>query len=334
MAGRRGGVERVMSKLKTSIENQNFYEAHQMYRTLYFRYLGQRKFVDLEMLLYDGAVLLFSHDQVESGLDLSKLYVEILQEGEFLPEENKFSKLSRLYDCIPFGNVDKAGFLSLSLKWSSGGNSVGHPRLHQYIAYSLWKQQKYHEARQHFLHSVDGEGCGSMLVEFHCARGFNSELELFVAQTVLQYLSLKKHIVAAQAFNTYTTVHPKIKTGPPYPHPLLNFIWFLLLAIQTQSSVSAYTVLCEKYKKFLDRDPQYFEYLDRVGQLFFGVPAPQKPKGMFSGLFNSLLSAMADDSSDDESPGPSNRPSGSGGSVSGGGGRTLARSFPAEDDLD
>ena len=28
------------------------------------------------------------------------------------------------------------------------------------------------------------------------------------------------------------------------------------------------------------------------------------------------------------------RPSGSGGSVSGGGGRTLARSFPAEDDLD
>ena len=37
MAGRRGGTERVLSKLKTSIENENYYEAHQMYRTLYFR---------------------------------------------------------------------------------------------------------------------------------------------------------------------------------------------------------------------------------------------------------------------------------------------------------
>ena len=38
MAARRGGTERVLSKLKHSIDNQNYYEAHQMYRTLYFRW--------------------------------------------------------------------------------------------------------------------------------------------------------------------------------------------------------------------------------------------------------------------------------------------------------
>ena len=37
MASRRGGIERVLSKLKNSIDNENYYEAHQMYRTLYFR---------------------------------------------------------------------------------------------------------------------------------------------------------------------------------------------------------------------------------------------------------------------------------------------------------
>ena len=31
------GVNRVMSKLKTSLETGQYYEAHQMYRTLYFR---------------------------------------------------------------------------------------------------------------------------------------------------------------------------------------------------------------------------------------------------------------------------------------------------------
>eukprot|EP00088_Acartia_fossae_P053763 TRINITY_DN6135_c0_g1_i1.p1 TRINITY_DN6135_c0_g1~~TRINITY_DN6135_c0_g1_i1.p1 ORF type:complete len:348 (-),score=55.01 TRINITY_DN6135_c0_g1_i1:297-1319(-) len=303
-AGGGAGTERVIAKLKKSVENENYYEAHQMYRTLYFRYIGQKKYEDLERMLYDGAILLFSHKQVESGLDLAKLYIDTLKEGEFKPEDSKFIKICRLYEEIPVENVDKAAFLGTCLKWSNynPNTAIGHPRLHQHIAYSLWKQRKYPESRQHFLHSCDGEGCGSMLVEFHTAKGFNSEVDLFIAQTVLQYLCLKKHLVAAVAFLAYTTGHPKIQRGPPYTNPLLNFVWFLLLAIETSSSLSAFTVLCEKYKKFIDRDPQYIEYLDRIGQLFFGVPAPERPQGMFSGLFNSLLSAMNDDSSDDEMP--------------------------------
>ena len=106
-----------------------------------------------------------------------------------------------------------------------------------------------------------------------------------------------------------------------------HFTSFLLL--QTSQNVQAYTVLCEKYKQFIDRDPQYLEYLDKIGQNYFGIPPPRKarPGGMFSGnktysiclriinnicplsgLFDSLLNAMNDDSSDDENgppPGPS-----------------------------
>ena len=73
--------------------------------------------------------------------------------------------------------------------------------------------------------------------------------------------------------------------------------------------MSAYSVLCEKYKQFIDRDPQYLEYLDKIGQNYFGIPAPvrARPGGMFSGLFDSLLSAMTEDSDDDDlPPGPSN----------------------------
>ena len=51
----------------------------------------------------------------------------------------------------------------------------------------------------------------------------------------------------------------------------------------------------------------YLEYLDKIGQHFFGVPPPQRaqPGGMFSGIFDSLLSAFNDDDDDedgDESP--------------------------------
>ena len=66
---------------------------------------------------------------------------------------------------------------------------------------------------------------------------------------------------------------------------LLEYMYIERNSLQTSQSLSAYTVLCEKYKQFIDRDPQYLEYLDKIGQHFFGVPAPVKPRpgGMFSG---------------------------------------------------
>ena len=94
--------------------------------------------------------------------------------------------------------------------------------------------RKYPESRQHFLQSADGQGCGHMLIEFHQRRGFNSELDLFIAQTVLQYLCLKKLIEAANVFRTYTKNHPNIKCDPPFSHPLLNFLWLLLVSIKVK----------------------------------------------------------------------------------------------------
>lgn len=40
------GVARVLAKLKSSVEEGRYYEAHQMYRTLYFR-CGKRRVVVL-----------------------------------------------------------------------------------------------------------------------------------------------------------------------------------------------------------------------------------------------------------------------------------------------
>lgn len=75
-------------------------------------------------------------------------------------------------------------------------------------------------------------GCAAMLVELHNLKGYPSEIDLFIAQAVLQYLCLQNKKTAAVAFSSYTTQHPNIKTGPPYLLPLLNFIWFLLKAIE------------------------------------------------------------------------------------------------------
>uniref|UniRef100_A0A8D0UFF8 Guided entry of tail-anchored proteins factor 4 n=1 Tax=Sus scrofa TaxID=9823 RepID=A0A8D0UFF8_PIG len=167
-------------------------------------------------------------------------------------------------------------------------------------------EQNYCESRYHFLHSSDGEGCANMLVEYSTSRGFRSEVDMFVAQAVLQFLCLKNKSSASVVFTTYTQKHPSIENGPPFVQPLLNFIWFLLLALDG-GKLAVFTVLCEQYQPSLRRDPMYNEYLDRIGQLFFGVPPKQTAS--YGGLLGNLLSSLmgsseqeGEDSQDDSSP--------------------------------
>jgi len=316
------GASRVLAKLNASLENGNFYEAHQMYRTLYYRYTAQKKYGEIESMLYEGAVKLFDKDQGGSGADLSKLYLENLTtaESEGAVEasdatrsdqsEQRMRRVVTLFASIPSSLPDKDVFLSQAIKWSSDKRDYpsGHPRLHQLLAYEFWKIKKYPESRHHFLYSFDGRGCGQMLADFHHERGFVREIDLFIVGTVLQYLTLKKHIAAAVALQSYAHKHPKISSSkgggnPPFKHPLMNFVWLLLLAIEHKQSVAAFTTLIEKYKPSLRRDPMFLEYLDKIGQHFFGVPPPQRgppPGGMLSGIFDSLLSAFNDDDEDEE----------------------------------
>merc|ERR1712020_581547 len=183
------------------------------------------------------------------------------------------------------------------------------------FAYTLWRSKKYTESRQHFLHSMDGSGCGTMLAEFHVNNGFPREMDLFIVGTVLQMLCLRKHLVAAVTLKSYTESHPSLQPGPPYKHPLLNFVWLLLLAIEHKQSVTAYSILVEKYRPSLKREPSYLEYLDKIGQHFFGLPPPPpkaRPGGMFSGIFENLLNVLNDEESEeDESEEARSIPSGS-----------------------
>lgn len=78
-AASRGGVSRVLAKLELSIQSGNYYEAHQMYRTLYFRYLSQKRYDDCLELLFKGALRLLICEQYGSGADLGLLVVDTLE---------------------------------------------------------------------------------------------------------------------------------------------------------------------------------------------------------------------------------------------------------------
>ncbi|KAA8581189.1 hypothetical protein FQN60_002770 [Etheostoma spectabile] len=283
-ARNRGGVQRVEGKLRASVEKGDYYEAHQMYRTLFFRYMSQAKHAEARELMYNGALLFFSYNQQNSAADLSMLVLEVFEKSETKVDDEVLECLAKLFSRMDPNSPERVAFVSRALKWSTGGpGKLGHPKLHQLLAVTLWKEQNYSESRYHFLHSSDGEGCAQMLVEYSASRGYRTEIDMFVAQAVLQFLCLKNKNSASVVFSTYTEKHPSIEKGPPFVQPLLNFIWFLLLAVDG----GKLTV---------------FTYLDRIGQVFFGVPPKQSPSygGLLGNLLNSLMGSGEEDDGAEE----------------------------------
>ncbi|XP_025779023.1 Golgi to ER traffic protein 4 homolog [Puma concolor] len=221
--------------------------------------MSQSKHTEARELMCSGALLFFSHGQQNSAADLSMLVLESLEKAEVEVAADLLENLAKLFSLMDPNSPERVAFVSRALKWSSGGSGkLGHPRLHQLLALTLWKEQNYCESRYHFLHSADGEGCAHMLVEYSTSRGFRSEVDMFVAQAVLQFLCLKNKSSASVVFTTYTQKHPSIENGPPFVQPLLNFIWFLLLAVDG-GKLTVFTVLCEQYQPSLRRDPMYNE---------------------------------------------------------------------------
>ena len=90
---------------------------------------------------------LFAKDQGGSGADLSKLYLENLAamaaSAAASKDEEKMTRVVRLYVSIPSSLPDKDVFLAEAVKWSSDKQyPSGHPRLHQLLAYEFWKLKR------------------------------------------------------------------------------------------------------------------------------------------------------------------------------------------------
>lgn len=296
MASIRGvhGSERLLIKLRKLIDNRDYYEAHQLYRTLNFRYSNSGKHEELRQLLFDGATLFLANGQLNSGSDLAGLYLEALGKDPLINEGNKLASdsarscancrqsnrnlaalqnepsarvvyvnIGHLFSRLPASTAERMQYTIKALKLDASKFDI--PRLHQQFALVLWKEKNYPESRYHFLRAPEGSGddCASMLIEYHISSGFGSEVDMFIAQFILQLLCLKtalrtpvavrnpaasdadklvsldnvkvqsmQHAYANRALQSFTARHPRIKRkNPPYVQPLLNFLWFLLIAI-------------------------------------------------------------------------------------------------------
>ncbi|KAL5285523.1 GET4 family protein [Megaselia abdita] len=294
------GVARVLGKLENSIQEGNFYEAHQMYRTLFFRYSGQNKVDDCLSLLHSGAKLFLEKEQYSSGADLILLLLTTLGKRS-KPEKEEIDewveKLGNLIGKMKPTVVERQDIITKSIQWAfEVSKSYATPLLHKKIGQILWTEGSFLQARKHILLSKEGVTSGRMLVAFSTASGYKTEIDLIITQFILQQLcALKEPEVSEITFKTYTLNHPDIKkSAPPFNLALLNFLWFLIELVKQQAVREAvFKKIVELYKPSLDRDPEFKVYLEKIGRIYFNIQEPaQNRNGPLSGLFGEVFNSF------------------------------------------
>ncbi|XP_050671348.1 Golgi to ER traffic protein 4 homolog [Leptidea sinapis] len=293
------GVSRVLIKLKLSLENGQYYEAHQIYRTLYFRYLSKKKYDELLDLLYRGATLLIENNQHGSGVDLAILFIDVLVKSETKPNPEWIDKIVTLFKSINSSVPEKDIFLTNAVKWSMDEKKMGHPLLHKKIAEVFWKEKEYLLAHKHFLRSNDGVTFAKMLIDQHTSEALEVDVEILIAKAVLKILVLKNKQMANDALKEYTRTHPMIskEKGPPFSYQLLNFLFLLLKAID-ENDANLFKNVRKTYENKIQCDPIYSEYLDKIAKVWFGIEreGTKTQNSMLDGILKSLMTGDLDDS--------------------------------------
>ena len=104
---------------------------------------------------------------------------------------------------------------------------------------------------------------------------FERRISRVLTHSVASVFLFKSRLVGVQGLY-------QLRTNDSQQPLLCQLNCFLVLFFS--GKLPTFTVLCEQYQPSLKRDPVYLEYLDRIGQLFFGLPPPSGPSaggGMF-----------------------------------------------------
>eukprot|EP00123_Amoebidium_parasiticum_P011154 comp20541_c0_seq1/m.26341 comp20541_c0_seq1/g.26341 ORF comp20541_c0_seq1/g.26341 comp20541_c0_seq1/m.26341 type:complete len:311 (-) comp20541_c0_seq1:186-1118(-) len=295
------GVGQVIEKLKASVERGDYYEAHQMYRTVYFRYMGQEKYGDALQLLLSGATLLLRAGQVASGGDLALLLVEVYVQTHTAVNEESLGRIKQIFPLFPPEDHLRARFIKKCLEWSrvEGDNTRGDPNLHHLFGMAYYKEHRYTEAQRHLLYGTDlsARALADMLVQWSLDSAANPpRLDLLLARPVLQLLCLGDLKHANIVYERFIAKHPSVGSFPfSATTPLLNYLHFLLPTCQ-RDAAPLFRALKEQFAAAISQDQLVAQCVDKVGEVLFGLPSPRAAfGGLLGNLMQSLFSGMPDE---------------------------------------
>ena len=295
------GTQHVLDKLKTSVEHGNYYEAHQMYRSVFRRLVKQGKYQEARGLVQAGAFDFFRANQDGSAVDLALLLLDVFCLAQEPVAVESCAVLLELLSLIPVKNSSRADFITGSIKWSvkCGQFPLGEPALHLEIGRIYLRDKQFKEALNHLLLASSPE-CAAPLAQLALEPAFDefgqsgSSKLLF---NVLKLLTFSRVETAWACFQAYLVL-----AGPGhlesvayhgiemfvYKDSVLNFVQYLLLACKS-GDAKMFMFLKQRYEVLISETlgQDGMTLFSSVGQKMFGIQNQQ------AGLnLNALLGSL------------------------------------------
>ncbi|KAI8381434.1 uncharacterized protein BYT42DRAFT_531297 [Radiomyces spectabilis] len=301
------GTQKTLEKLKASVNAGNYYEAHQMYRTVARRYNKQQKYDHTIQLLHDGALSLMQHGQSTSGADLANYMLETYKIANVPVDAASLDRVVELLSLYSPKEAGRKTYISSAFSWTqkNGEYREGDPELHDFVGTMFYQEGRFQQAEEHLLVGTDHSA--EVLGELASAWTKEEEgpLEGFhIARIVLQLLAMKNIHHATLALASYVkAAQPKTTESlpfrcapadepvqlPVYDDSWTNFAQLMLLTCQ-RDSADFFRQLRTKYNELYGPHKGFDELLDDIGAVFFNIPKPRKQGNMLQDLMSSLFS--------------------------------------------
>lgn len=222
---------RLIAKLKLAVQKKEFYEAHQIIRTIYFRFINQKeKIRALEHLLYLASTYLFQYKENISGQDLAFLHLESVSKclnyhHEDVGEEAKLylaepsmtvhkqkgtldlelsQKVAKIAVLLPDSHIGRNKFIAEALRILNT-KTLNTDLLQNSLAIELYMNNDFQNSKYLYLHCASKENTNQvadLLVSYHRQCNVSVEVDLFVTQFILQFLCLQNPIDTPNPYNS------------------------------------------------------------------------------------------------------------------------------------
>ncbi|KAG1303889.1 hypothetical protein G6F64_009677 [Rhizopus arrhizus] len=300
------GTEKTLQKLRESVNGGNYYEAHQMYRTVARRYNKQQKYEDTIRLLHDGAILLLQHKQNGSGSDLANCMLDTYKLANLPVNETSLDRIVEILNLFPANEVGRKTFISNAIRWTKDDEHYpdGDPELHDFVGSMLYNEKKYSQAEEHLLLGTEHSAglLGTLAYEWATEQKSTSK-GIYLARVVLQYVASKDIHYANLAYTNFikagnqpTAAQLKVRRAPAdepsdidvYGDSWINFTQLLLLTIQRDAS-DLFKELKSKYQGLYGSESNFIELMDDIGLVYFNIPKPRKQSNMLQEMMANLF---------------------------------------------
>ncbi|CAL8148327.1 unnamed protein product [Orchesella dallaii] len=280
------GSSRLLTKLHEAVKEKKFYEAHQLLKTLSFRYTTTKKYDELEELLVKYSGFLLDHKQYESGMDVAIMLSKLYATAEFPVTEKRISDSVSLLQKMP-NSPERLNFISGVVEWARDSELVGE--VHAAATKLYITDRDFGDAWRHIMRINDGEQAATLTLQIMTLmKGYLrlSEVDLVIGHLVIAFLVGKRVAHAESAFMKLVKECP-IQDRPP----LFNGLRYLIEAAKTNDA-QAFKAVRDLYEPSFCRDPMLRKLVANAGKSLFNLPDSRVDRQSGGGLMPMLLNAF------------------------------------------